>query len=108
MTGWWSLGERAVISHTWPDWPGVYMLAKSIRIPRYVGRSDDNVRGRLLKWVGSRKYSLFSVEHIRNPVEAFLRECGLYHYYRNQLDNKVHPGRPRGCRDKCPKCSYFG
>lgn len=106
MTGWWSLGDIAVRRHARSGWPGVYMLADTAELPRYVGRSDSDVQNRLLQHASSGAYRFFYVEHDRSPIDAFQRECNLYHYYRSQLDNEIHPAIPRDCGDGCPKCSY--
>lgn len=106
MTGYWALGERAVRRHSRSGWPGVYVLADTHGIPRYIGRSDIDVRGRLQQHVDAGNYRFFLVEHYRTPDEAYQREANLYHYYRNQLDNAIHPAVPRGCHDGCPRCSY--
>jgi hypothetical protein len=106
MTGWWSLGDIAVRRHARDGWPGVYLLADTTGFPRYVGRSDADVRNRLLQHAGVGKYRFFLVEHFRTIDGAFHRECNLYHHYRYQLDNQIHPAVPRGCGDGCPSCSY--
>lgn len=106
MSGWWSLGDRAVVSHVRDGWAGVYMLADTPGIPRYVGRSDVNLRSRLRQHAAAEEYRYFYVEHHRSADDAFHRESGLYHHYIHQLDNLVHPGVPRGCRGGCPRCSY--
>lgn len=85
----------------------MYILGNSQGFPRYVGRSDDDVRSRLLAHARAGEYRFFVVEHKRDSTEAFLRECGLYHYFRNQIDNKIHPQRPARCGDNCPRCSYY-
>lgn len=107
MTGWWSLGERAVVAHAWQGWAGVYRLADTPGYPRYIGRSDEDVQKRLLAHAREGRFRYFLVEHIREPDDAFHRECQLFHYYRYQLRNVIHPNRPRGCGDACPKCSQF-
>jgi hypothetical protein len=106
MTGWWSLGEIAVRRHSREGWPGVYILADTVGFPRYVGRSDTNVRDRLLKHADSGAHRYFLVEHYRSSEAAFFRESNLYHYYRSQIENEIHPAIPRNCGDACPKCSY--
>lgn len=108
MSGWFSLGERAVVAHARRRWPGVYRLADTHGIPRYIGRSDEDVQKRLLDHVRTGRYRFFWVEHIGTPDDAFHRECHLFHYYRRQLDNAIHPSRPKGCGDACPKCNQFG
>ena len=84
-------------------------------IPKYVGRSDDNLYKRLsyrmiglalLKdWVG--KYSHFRFEYYGSPKAAFEKECNLYHDFKKQLDNKQHPDRPDGSNWQCPRCDAF-
>jgi hypothetical protein len=106
MTGWWSLGAVAVTRHARGGWPGVYLLADTQGVPRYVGRSDTDVRRRLLQHVDAGTYRFFLVEHDRSPNEAFWRECNLYHHYRNRLDNEIHPAVPRNCGSGCPRCAY--
>jgi predicted GIY-YIG superfamily endonuclease len=106
MTGWWSLGDIAVQRHARTGWPGVYMLADSIDVPRYVGRSDVDVQNRLSQHAASGQYRYFLVEHLRSSTAAFHRECNLYHHYRPQLDNSIHPAVPRNCGSGCPRCSY--
>jgi hypothetical protein len=106
MTGWWSLGSIAVRRHVRAGWPGVYLLADTQGVPRYGGRSDSSVQDRLMSHADAGNYRFFSVEHQRSAEQAYQRECNLYHYYRYQLDNEIHPAVPRGCGDGCPKCSY--
>jgi hypothetical protein len=103
------LTQYSVEEHTREDWPAAYQLFRSRWGPvRYVGRSDTDIRRRLLEHVREGEYSYFYVEHKRDPVEAFFRECGWWHYHRSTIENdEVHPARPRGYRDACPKCSYF-
>ena len=70
----------------------------------YVGRSDDNVAGRLKDHVG--KYARFKYEYYASAKTAFEKECKLYHDF-NPSDNKIHPARPSGSGWKCPRCSAF-
>ncbi|MFQ5910859.1 MAG: hypothetical protein ACE5IJ_09105 [Thermoplasmata archaeon] len=109
MGGPYSLGERAVGDHTWSEHPGVYKLMMTRYGPvRYVGRSDSDVRARLLQHVREGDYNYFWVVHESDPVAAFLRECRLWHRHRGTIDNdKVHPARPAGCREGCPTCSHY-
>ena len=75
-------------------------------IPDYVGRSDDDINGRLKKWVGG-KYSTFKFGYYDSPKAAFVKECDLYHDWKKQLDNKQHPDRPKNANWKCPRCKVF-
>jgi hypothetical protein len=71
----------------------------------YVGRSDDDVRGRLKQWVGS-DYTSFKFSSALSARAAFEKECQNYHDFggTEKLDNKEHPGRPDGTSLKCPIC----
>jgi hypothetical protein len=74
----------------------------------YVGRSDDDVNGRLKKWVGS-KYEQFKYSYATSPKAAFEKECNNYHDFgeNKSLDNDIHPARPSGTDWKCPRCNIF-
>ena len=77
----------------------------NIFIPKYVGRSDDDINGRLKKWVG--KYPRFKFGYYGSPKAAFEKECDLYHDWKKQLDNKQHPDRPENKDWQCPRCDVF-
>lgn len=73
----------------------------------YVGRSDDDVNGRLKNWVGKTKSPLFKFSYASSVEEAFEKECNNYHDF-NPPGNTSHPARPEGKDWKCPKCDNFG
>jgi len=85
--------------------PGAYLLGPAeplnpgAVIPRYAGRSDDDVAARLKRHVGA--YPKFLYDTFPTALLAFEKECGLYHTF-NPPDNIVHPARPQGTRLKCP------
>ena len=109
MAGWFPLSEAAVWQHTRRGWPGTYRLRRSPDGPvRYVGRSDSSVRRRLLQHAREGDYSYFFVQHFRTPVQAFWRECTLYHYHIRTIENERHPGQPKRHTGPCPKCNIFG
>jgi hypothetical protein len=83
-----------------------YLNDKKLFVPKYVGRSDDDINGRLKDWVG--KYAYFKFEYYDSAKAAFEKECNLYHDWKSQLDNKLHPDRPEGTNWKCPRCNVFG
>lgn len=74
---------------------------------RYVGRSDTSVKRRLLDHAREDDYDYFFVEHKKMPIDAFVRECNLYHRHVNTVENEAHPNRPRGYRGPCPRCHEF-
>ena len=79
---------------------GVYVFVDARKTPRYVGRSDTDLGKRLSQWVGV--YERFYVEYHTSSRNAYLRECELYHQYRNTLDNEIHPATPSGTSWRCP------
>lgn len=93
--------------------PGVYALDRRDISGKfyvnYVGRSDRNVRERLLKWVGT-KYKKFKFDYFDSPKAAFEKECTVYHDFggpEGKMDNENHPQRPEGTDWQCPKCDIF-
>jgi hypothetical protein len=74
-------------------------------IPKYVGRSDDDLNSRLKDWVP--KYSKFKFSTATTKKRAFEEECRNYHDFIKQLDNKIHPDRPDGTDWSCPYCTNF-
>jgi hypothetical protein len=88
--------------------PGAYALGKTENgtfYVHYVGRSDDDVAGRLTqhvpKWHPHFKFGYYS-----SPQAAFEKECRLYHDFTPQ-ENEVHPARPRNTNWSCPICRIF-
>ena len=74
-------------------------------VPRYIGRADGDVRGRIKDHLGeSPDYKYFKFRYAASPRDAFLHECMNYHGFRNSLDNVVHPARPEGMDLTCPYC----
>ena len=75
----------------------------------YVGRSDDDVKDRLKRWVGKKdKYKEFKFSYATSPKAAFEKECKNYHDFggSEKLDNEIHPQRPEGADWGCPYCDY--
>jgi len=89
---------------------GAYVLGslgKNKRlVPEYVGRDDKDINDRLNSWVG-KGYSHFKFKYYDSPKAAFEKECNLYHDWKSQLDNKIHPARPDGASWQCPQCNTF-
>jgi len=71
-------------------------------LPLYVGRSGEDLQGRLLKHV--MKYSNFGFSYALSPMGAYQLECEMYHYWKPR-DNAVHPARPDGSNWRCPICT---
>lgn len=81
--------------------PGVYVLSRDGRTAAYVGRSDGDVRNRLLQSSGQGRYTYFWFDYATSPMQAYKSECELYHTY-NPPDNVVHPAVPSGMNWRCP------
>ena len=88
--------------------PGVYVLSRNGNKAHYVGRSDSDLRSRLMSYVGSR-YLKFWFTYATSAKDAFEKECLLYHQFggSSSLDNKIHPQRPDGCTWRCPVCNIY-
>ena len=93
--------------------PGAYALGylddSNTFIVCYVGRSDDDLNGRLKNWVGKKNYKRFKYDYFASPKAAFEKECRLYHDFggKQKLDNDVHPARPENANWECPVCTIF-
>jgi len=76
-------------------------------IVEYVGRSDDDLNKRLIKWVSS--YKRFKFSYATSPKAAFEKECKNYHDFgeNKSLDNKIHPDRPDGSSWACSDCDIY-
>jgi hypothetical protein len=99
-----------VINNIVPESIGAYVLGfqGGTFIVSYVGRSDNNLRDRLLKHIGE-EYTDFKFIILSSVKEAFERECIVYHDFGESklLDNKAHPARPEGTDYQCPRCNIF-
>jgi len=86
---------------------GAYALGKtqdSTFHISYVGRSDDDINGRLHDWVG--KYAEFKFGYFPTAKGAYEKECRLWHDFggpNGSLDNKVHPSKS-ALSWACPVC----
>jgi len=91
--------------------PGAYVLERSSDpnsfIVDYVGRSDNDVNSRLKKWVGVKGYKRFKFGYFTSPKAAFEKECAIYHDFSGNLDNEIHPQRPKDTDWQCPQCNAF-
>jgi len=70
----------------------------------YVGRSDSDLSGRILK-KRDHEYKWFWVRKTRSEKEAFAGECRDWHRFIEDgivLDNKIHPDEPDDKLYPCP------
>ncbi len=76
--------------------PGIYCFSRGGRKIDYVGRSDWNLRSRLIKSAedGIPRYTYFWFGYETSPMRAYQAECALFHEQRPP-DNSNSPGRAR-------------
>jgi hypothetical protein len=70
-----------------------------------VGRSDTDLGGKLLNYIGT--YAHFKFAALANPALAFEKECDLFHDF-NPPNNRRHPERTSGSMWMCPRCRQYG
>jgi len=73
-------------------------------IPKYSGRSDNDLKKELhgKLQATSKSWQLFKFDYAETVREAFEKECLHYHNFRKQLDNEMHPPRPKDTNHPCP------
>jgi hypothetical protein len=92
---------------------GAYALGhingNDVFIVSYVGRSDNDLNGRLKQWINEKNYKQFKYDYFPSPKSAFEKECHLYHDFggKEKLDNEIHPDRPEDTNWECPVCFIF-
>ena len=65
-------------------------------VVKYVGRSDTDVKEDLLyNLPKSSKRQKFKFDYAETDKQAFDKECKNYHDFRKQLENEIHPRRPK-------------
>ena len=84
-----------VLGHTGPD--GKFYVD-------YIGRSDKDLRDKLLSLIGSG--NLFKFRYMASSEAAFQAECELFHDFKPS-GNRMHPDRPAGTNWVCPRCQFF-
>lgn len=110
LTGPYQLSPQNVSANVYVDRVGAYALGALIQDGifevRYVGRSDDDVAGRLQSWTGKPRYTYFKFGYFASAQAAFERECRMFHDFggTEKLDNAIHPDRPSGSSAVCPVC----
>lgn len=102
------LDEKTIereITRTSPGNYGIgYIQDNTFHVCR-VGRSDDDVKGRLKQYVGVEpdRYTHFQLKYASSIKEAFEKECWNFHDC-NPPDNDRHPDRPDNTNLQCPVC----
>lgn len=90
-----------------PNSIGAYMLYIRVRgklRPVYAGRSDTDLRRRLLTHHRRQRATHFEYRVVTTSERAFTLECAAYHGTTGLL-NLVHPARPAGTVLQCQFCS---
>jgi len=100
--------EEIVINRLiWPGQTGNYVLGLKDEsgefVPKYIGRSDTDLRGEMMSKLATMKYPYFKYS-IGHPVVAFEIECAQFHNFRKTLENRSHPASPEGLGLKCFLC----
>ena len=90
--------------------PGAYALGKmgidGVFYIDYVGRSDNDVAGRLSQHTPE-YYPQFFFGYYPTAQAAHAKECWLYHTF-SPAKNIYHPARPENSRLVCPECGFAG
>lgn len=87
-----------------PDQVGSYILYRAA-FPIYVGRSDTDLRRRLLQHAGAGTAEYFGYEAHPSPSHAYRAECSLFHAADGPLANRIHPDAPDHLDVECSFCS---
>ncbi len=96
----------AVIRDSIPDEiGGVYVLTVGPH-PIYVGRSDQQLRRRLLTHGFRHIATHFAWRLTQSNVQAYHLECAWYHAIEHfpYVRNIAHPSKPAGSAFECPVC----
>jgi hypothetical protein len=81
---------------------GIYALSRDGgRSKHYIGRSDTDLRSRIVSSGSQGSYTHFWFDYESSPMQAYKDECELYHEV-NPPDNAVHPAVPPGTNWRCP------
>lgn len=87
-----------------PDRVGSYILYRAA-FPIYVGRSDTDLRRRLLQHAEAGTAEYFSYDVHPSPSHAHRAECSLFHAADGPLTNCIHPDAPDYLDIQCSFCS---
>jgi hypothetical protein len=104
------LVNQDIDNHVNKERIGNYLLGSIVNeefVPRYAGRSDSDLNGRLKGHLRDR-YSHFKFDYAKSIIDAYNTECKHYHAFKDlnePCDNDIHPRKPEDYPDiKCPYC----
>ncbi|MGP3967391.1 GIY-YIG nuclease family protein [Streptomyces sp. 6N223] len=83
---------------------GTYVLYTPTGQPLYVGRSDTDIRRRLLRHCSDRHGDYFTYDVHPSAVGAYDVECALFHLLSPQVSNRIHPSHPEFHATSCAFC----
>ena len=83
--------------------PGSYLLFTAGE-PVYAGRSDTDLRRRLLVHAHDNRADYFDFDQHFGAHAAFLTECATFHAVVDTLENRIHPAAPARSGERCPFC----
>ncbi|MDR6909061.1 hypothetical protein J2W54_000488 [Rhodococcus fascians] len=84
---------------------GTYSLYKN-GVVIYVGRSDTDLRRRLVEHALTHRADYFTYDVHRTVQHAFESECSLFHGWKGTLTNLIHPATPGYTEHTCPFCPH--
>ncbi|MFE3109064.1 GIY-YIG nuclease family protein [Kitasatospora indigofera] len=87
-----------------PQRIGTYLLYTADGRLTYIGRSDTDIRRRLLRHCADRRADYFTYDVHPNPASAYTVECALFHLGSPDATNLIHPARPNGDPIPCMFC----
>lgn len=87
-----------------PQYIGTYVLYTSTGVPSYIGRSDTDLRRRLLRHCTNRRGAYFTYDVHHSPLNAFEVECALFHTLAPEITNRIHPDHPAYQKAGCVYC----
>ena len=102
------LDEKTIDARVEPNVRGNYALGKTNEngtfVIVYIGRSDDDLNGRLKQWIGETREPEFKFSYAPTPKAAYEKECQNWHDFMPR--GQIHPARPEKSDWKCsvPGC----
>ncbi len=107
MKGPYDLDEKTINSEVTKESAGNYSLGYINDNGKfavcYVGRSDSDVKDRLLYWAENSSQTSFKFSYAANAKSAYEKECKNYHDF-DPKENDIHPDKPENTNLKCPQC----
>lgn len=73
--------------------------------PTYIGRSDTDLQRRLINHPYLNKTDFFEFHILESAEKCFLSEAALYHCFKGDLLNSIHPASPAFSTLSCPFCT---